>query len=103
MPIALIGGTDSTLTGATDMFLILGLVLLAVWLIGFGMFRAIVGGLIHVVLVLAVIALAWHFVSTAHRSSDGGRSVSRDRGGAPTAAPAAMDVVGDLHGDTVVG
>jgi hypothetical protein len=64
------------------MFLIIGLVLLGVWIIGFGMFRAIVGGLIHVVLVLAVIALAWHFVSSGRRATAGGSGASVDRGGA---------------------
>ena len=69
------------------MFLIIGLVLLGVWIIGFGMFRAIVGGMIHVVLVLAVIALAWHFVSSGRGAAAGGSGASVDRGGARWAPP----------------
>lgn len=46
------------------MFLIIGIILLVVWILGISLFRAIAGGLIHIVLVLAVIAIVWHFVST---------------------------------------
>jgi fatty acid desaturase len=58
------------------MFLIIGLVLLCVWLIGFGLFRAIVGGMIHVVLIIALFALAWHFLSHSSHASGGGTSAS---------------------------
>ncbi|MFI5249276.1 MAG: DUF5670 family protein [Gemmatimonadales bacterium] len=58
------------------MFLIIGLVLLGVWLIGFGLFRAIVGGMIHVVLIIALFALAWHFLSRAKHATGGGPSAS---------------------------
>lgn len=53
------------------MFLIIGLVLLGVWVIGFGLFRAIVGGMIHVVLIIALFALAWHFLSHAKHATGG--------------------------------
>ena len=58
------------------MFLIIGLVLLGVWLIGFGLFRAIVGGMIHVVLIIALFALAWHFLSHAKHATGGAPSAS---------------------------
>ena len=53
------------------MFLIIGLVLLGVWVIGFGLFRAIVGGMIHVVLIIALFALAWHFISHSSHATGG--------------------------------
>jgi hypothetical protein len=70
------------------MFLVIGLVLLGVWLIGFGLFRAVVGGLIHVVLILALFALAWHFVSHASHATGGSPSASvmPPRIGAPAPA-----------------
>ena len=61
------------------MLLIIGLVLLGVWIIGFALFRAIVGGFIHVVLVLAVIALAWHFLAGGRQPSPTGTSASVSR------------------------
>jgi hypothetical protein len=56
------------------MFLIIGLVLLGIWLIGFGLFRTIVGGAIHLVLIIAVFALAWHFLSHSKRATGGDTS-----------------------------
>jgi hypothetical protein len=44
-------------------FLIIALVLFVVWVVGFGFFRAVVGGAIHIILLIAVIALVWHFVA----------------------------------------
>ncbi len=44
------------------MFLTAGLVLLALWVFGFLVFKKIVGGLIHIVLIIAVIALVLHFL-----------------------------------------
>lgn len=44
------------------MFLAIAGVLLVLWLLGFFAFH-IAGGLIHILIVLAVIALIWHFVS----------------------------------------
>jgi len=43
------------------MFLIIALVLLVLWLGGLSL--AVAGGLIHILLVLAVIAVVWHFLS----------------------------------------
>lgn len=51
------------------MFLAIAIVLLVLWMLGFGVFH-VAGGLIHILIVIAVIALVWHFV--AGRS---GRSV----------------------------
>ena len=43
------------------MFLTIAIVLLILWALGFFMFP-IGGGLIHLLLVIAVIAIIWHFV-----------------------------------------
>jgi hypothetical protein len=58
------------------MFLIIGLVLLGIWLVGFGLFRAVVGGMIHVVLIIALFVLAWHFISHSRQATGGGTSAS---------------------------
>lgn len=47
-----------------SMFTILFAVLLVAWLLGFGVFH-VAGGLIHLLLVLAVISLVLHFVRGA--------------------------------------
>jgi|GEM_PF-1103804 uncharacterized protein DUF5670 len=81
------------------MFLVIGLVLLGIWLIGFGLFRAVVGGIIHVVLIFALFALVWHFVSHASHAT-GGRvsaNVMLSSMGAP--APSAP---GHVHAEVVV-
>ncbi len=44
------------------MFLSAGVVLLILWLLGFLIFKKVVGGLIHIVLIIAVIALVLHFL-----------------------------------------
>ena len=44
------------------MFLTIALVLLLLWALGFFVFPAI-GVLVHILLVLAIIALLWHFIS----------------------------------------
>ena len=44
------------------MFLTIGIILVVMWLLGFFAFH-IAGGLIHILLVLAVIAIIWNFVS----------------------------------------
>ena len=44
------------------MILTAGIVLVVLWLLGFFAFH-IAGGLIHILLVLAVIAIIWHFVA----------------------------------------
>jgi hypothetical protein len=43
------------------MFLALFLVLLICWMLGFVVFH-VAGGLIHALLIVAVISLIWHFV-----------------------------------------
>ncbi|MEO8295312.1 MAG: lmo0937 family membrane protein [Gemmatimonadota bacterium] len=44
------------------MFATLGVILLIAWLLGLFAFH-VTGGLIHLLLVIAVIAIIWHFVS----------------------------------------
>ncbi len=44
------------------MFLALAVILIVAWLLGFGIFH-VAGGLIHLLLIIAVIAIIWHFVS----------------------------------------
>jgi uncharacterized membrane protein YqjE len=44
------------------MFLIIALVLLVLWALGLFAFP-IAGGFIHILLVIAIIAVIWHFVS----------------------------------------
>ena len=44
------------------MFLTIALVLLALWALGFFIFPAI-GVLIHILLVLAIISILWHFIA----------------------------------------
>ena len=44
------------------MFLSLAIVLIVLWAAGFLAFH-VAGGLIHVLLILALISIVWHFVS----------------------------------------
>lgn len=44
------------------MILTIGIVLLVIWLIVFTVMRKVVGGFIHLLLVIAVIAICWHFI-----------------------------------------
>jgi hypothetical protein len=44
------------------MFLTIGIILLVLWLLGFVLLKKTVGALIHIVLVIAVIVLAIHFL-----------------------------------------
>lgn len=44
------------------MFLAIAVVLLVLWALGFFVFPA-VGALIHILLVLAIISLLWHFIA----------------------------------------
>jgi hypothetical protein len=44
------------------MFLTIGVILLVVWLLGFLLAKKVVGGLIHILLIIAVIALVLHFL-----------------------------------------
>jgi Family of unknown function (DUF5670) len=43
------------------MFLTIGVILLVIWLLGFFLFKKMLGGLIHIVLIIALIVLAVHF------------------------------------------
>jgi hypothetical protein len=44
------------------MFLTIGVVLLVLWLLGFILLKKAVGGLIHILLIIAVIAIAVHYL-----------------------------------------
>ncbi|HEX9130484.1 MAG TPA: lmo0937 family membrane protein [Gemmatimonadaceae bacterium] len=44
------------------MFLTIGVVLLVLWLLGFVLLKKAVGGLIHILLIIAVIAIAVHYL-----------------------------------------
>ena len=44
------------------MFLMIGVVLLVLWLLGFLLLRKAVGGLIHILLIIALIAIIIHFL-----------------------------------------
>jgi hypothetical protein len=46
------------------MFLIIAVVLLVLWLLGFVLLKKAVGGLIHILLIIALIALAIHFLGS---------------------------------------
>jgi len=44
------------------MFLTIGVILIVLWLLGFLAFKKVVGGFIHIVLIIAIIALCIHFL-----------------------------------------
>jgi len=44
------------------MILTVGVVLLVVWLLAFMLLRKVLGGIIHLVLIIAICAIAWHFI-----------------------------------------
>jgi uncharacterized protein DUF5670 len=44
------------------MFLTIGVVLLVLWLLGFFLLKKTVGGIIHILLVIAIIVLCLHFL-----------------------------------------
>lgn len=46
------------------MFLMIGIVLLVIWLLGFMLLKKAVGGLIHILLIIALIAIAVHFLGS---------------------------------------
>ena len=50
------------------MFLTIAVILLILWGLGFFVF-AIGGGLIHIVLVIALIAFIWHFLKGRHSTA----------------------------------
>ena len=41
--------------------LTIGVVLLVVWVVGFMILRKVVGAFIHLVLIVAIIAILWHY------------------------------------------
>jgi hypothetical protein len=43
------------------MFLEIGIILIVLWVLGFSFYP--LGGLIHLFLVIAIIAIVWHFVT----------------------------------------
>jgi Family of unknown function (DUF5670) len=45
------------------MLLTIGVVLLVLWLLGFMLLKKVVGAFIHIVLIIAICAIIWHFVS----------------------------------------
>ncbi len=47
------------------MVLYAGIALFVLWLLGFLLLKKVVGGIIHIVLIIAIIAIAWHFISGA--------------------------------------
>lgn len=50
------------------MLLIIALALFVIWIVGFAFFRAMVGGAIHFILLLAVVVLVWHLLSRHSRA-----------------------------------
>ena len=44
------------------MILTIGIVLFVVWFLDFMLMRKVLGGIIHLVLIVAVVAIAWHFI-----------------------------------------
>jgi hypothetical protein len=49
------------------MFLIIAIILLVLWIGGLGL--AVAGSLIHILLILAIISIAWHFLSGRRSNS----------------------------------
>lgn len=47
------------------MILYIGIGLLALWFLGFMILRKVIGAAIHLVLIIAICAIAWHFISGA--------------------------------------
>ena len=50
------------------MFLTAGIVLLVLWLLGFILLKKTVGAVIHILLIIAIIAICIHFFGGAGRS-----------------------------------
>jgi len=51
------------------MLLIIGCVLLVLWLLGFVLLKKTVGAIIHILLIIAIIAIAIHFLRGGARVS----------------------------------
>jgi hypothetical protein len=49
-------------------FLIIGVILLVLWLLGFFLVKKAVGGLIHILLIIAIILIALHFLGSGGMS-----------------------------------
>lgn len=49
------------------MFLTIAIILIILWALGFFIFP-VVGGLVHILLIIAVIAIVWHFLKGRHRT-----------------------------------
>jgi hypothetical protein len=49
------------------MLVAIAVILLVAWALGFGAFH-VAGGLIHLLLLLAVISILWHYVGRGRRS-----------------------------------
>ena len=47
--------------------LTIGIGLLVVWLLGFLLLKKIVGAAIHLLLIIAIVAIAWHFLGGGMR------------------------------------
>ena len=50
------------------MFLTIALVLIVLWALGFFIFP-VVGGLVHILLIIAVISIIWHFLRGRNTST----------------------------------
>ena len=48
--------------GGNHMLLLIGIVLFVLWILGFTAFH-VAGGLIHLLLILAVISIIWHLIA----------------------------------------
>jgi hypothetical protein len=53
---------EKLLSKAGNMFLALAVILALAWILGIGVFH-VAGGLIHLLLIVALISLIWHFVT----------------------------------------
>jgi hypothetical protein len=50
------------------MILTIAIIVFVLWLVGFGFFRAAVGGAIHLLLLIAIIAVVWYFLAGHSRA-----------------------------------
>lgn len=50
------------------MFVTLAVILVLAWLLGFTVFH-VAGGLIHLLLILAIISIVWHFIGGNRRAA----------------------------------
>ena len=55
--------------------LTIGVVLFVVWFVGFMILRKVVGAFIHLVLIVAIIAIAWHFFGNRGGTSKEGHGL----------------------------